>query len=131
MNRRVSCCSAPAKLTNGASASVAATSRTPPWGRSQARIWTRHLQRHSSGTQTEWREFTEADGTAGSSTQSGLFRHICDGTRISGAGDHQPRSCIGGGRGQKQMVKLRIDAIEDDKPVSLAVKLLASAHGDL
>jgi hypothetical protein len=29
------------------------------------------------------------------------------------------------------MVKLRIDAIEDDKPVSLAVKLLASAHGDL
>ena len=51
---------------------------------------------------------------------------------IPGARDRQPRSCDGALRsGGKPMTKLKLGAIEDDKPVKLTVELPAAVHRSL
>jgi type IV secretion system protein VirB10 len=51
--------------------------------------------------------------------------------RFSGASDRQPRSGAGTISGIINMAKLKIAVIEDDKPVTMTIKLPASVYRDL
>ncbi len=97
----------------------------------EARVRCRYRKQygHSPGASFGRCEFAEPNRAAGGSTQSQYSADADDPARISGARDRQSRSGARTLQGMK-MTKLKIGSIEDDKPVSLTVKLPAMVYRD-
>ena len=91
---------------------------------------TRKQHRYFTGAAFERGELAQSNRTTGCPAQPEYPTDIDHPARISGACDRQSRS---GARTlqRMRMPKLKIGSIEDDKPVSLTVKLPAMVYRDL
>src|SRR6266480_4919756 len=101
------------------------------WGRAGVRCGYRKQYDHSSSATARRCEFAEPNRAAAGSTQSQYSADADDPVRISSMRGCQSRFGARTLSGVTEVSKLKIGAIEDDKPVTMTIKLPAAVHRDL